>query len=183
MRIRLGRRRAICVFTVLLASLSQQAAFGQKLTSLSGTVSDPSGAVVPNAALTVTNGETGFTQSTVSDSAGRYGYPQMPSGKYKLSAKAPGFAEEVMSNVELRVGTATTVNVTFSKVGATSETISVVADAVQVNTSDATIGNAISSQAIVELPSFARNVASLLQFQPGVTTNGQVNGGKSDQRT
>ena len=51
----------------------------------------------------------------------------------------------------------------------------------QVNTSDATLGNAISSQAIVDLPSYGRNVASLLQFEPGVTTGGQVNGGKSDQ--
>jgi hypothetical protein len=181
MRTWFRRYRAISVSTVFLAMVLQHAAFGQTLTSLSGTVSDPSGAVVPNATLAVTNIETGFTQNSTSDGAGRYGYPQLPTGKYKLSAKATGFPEEVRSNIELLVGTATTVNIAFTKVGSTSETISVVADAVQVNTSDATIGNAISSQAIVELPSFARNVASLLQFEPGVTTNGQVNGGKSDQ--
>ena len=155
MRTRFPRFNAISVFTVVLTLLLQQAVFGQTLTSLSGTVSDPSGAVVPNAGITATNTETGFTQNSTSDAAGRYGYPQMPTGKYKLSAKAPGFAEEVLSNIELLVGTATTVNITFTKVGATSETVSVVADAIQVNTSDATIGNAISSQAIVELPSFA----------------------------
>ena len=137
--------------------------------------------MVPNAAVTLTNIQTGLAPSTISDSAGRYNFPQLPSGAWTLSARAPGFAEQVVNDVQLQVGTATTINVAFTKVGATSETVTVSAEAVQVNTSDATLGNAITTQAIVELPSFARNVAALLQFEPGVTTNGQVNGGKSDQ--
>jgi hypothetical protein len=143
-------------------------------------VTDPSGAVVLGADIVLTNTNTGLAQKATSDKAGRYDFPQIPNGIYKLAAKAGGFNEEVVSGIEILVGTATTVNVVL-KVGAATETISVTAEAAQVNTSDATLGNAIGSQAIVELPSYARNVASLLQFEPGVTTNGQVNGGKSDQ--
>ncbi len=173
-----GLFKAVGVFTAVLFT---QAVFGQTVSSLSGTVSDPSGAVVPAAALTLTNTRTGLALNTVSDGAGRYGYPQVPSGSYKLAAKATGFAEELINSIEIPVGTATTVNVTFSKVGSATETISITAEADQVNTTDATLGNAIGTQAIVELPSFGRNVAALLQFEPGVTTGGQVNGGKSDQ--
>ena len=174
-------RNARNTYFLSLSLLLTGSLFAQTTSSLGGTVSDPSGAVVPGAAVVLTNLGTGLVENTVSDKAGRYNYPQLPTGKYKLAARAQGFNEEVVNNIELLVGTATTVNVAFLKVGSTSETISVVAEGVQVNTSDATLGNAINSQAIVELPSYARNVAALLQFEPGVTTNGQVNGGKSDQ--
>ncbi len=177
----LNRFRSLNVIGVFGLALLGQALFGQTVSSLSGTVSDPSGAVVPATSLALTNTQTGANINTTADAAGRYSYAQVNPGLYKLSAKAPGFAEEIVSGIEIVVGTATTVNVKFSKVGATSETVSVTAEAAQVNTSDATLGNAITTQAIIEVPSYARNVAALLQFEPGVTTGGQVNGGKSDQ--
>jgi len=156
-------------------------AFGQSGSSLSGIVSDPTGAVIPAASLTLTNVATGVEQSTKADNAGRYNYPSVQPGMYRLSAKHPGFSDVLVNNIELLVSTATTVNVTFEKVGATATTVSVEASAVQVNTQDATIGNAINTQQILEIPSYLRNVAALLQFQPGVNTSGNVNGGKSDQ--
>ncbi|HVO99880.1 MAG TPA: carboxypeptidase-like regulatory domain-containing protein [Bryobacteraceae bacterium] len=156
-------------------------AFGQAGSSLSGVVSDPSGAVIPAASLTLTNIATGVEQTTQADSGGRYNYPSVAPGMYKLIAKHPGFSDVIVNNIELLVSTATTVNVTFEKVGSTTTTIAVEANAVQVNTQDATIGNAINTQQILEIPSYLRNVAALLQFQPGVNTSGNVNGGKSDQ--
>src|SRR3984957_5662378 len=176
-------------------SLAAALVFGQSGSSLSGVVSDPTGAVIPAATLTLINVQTGGEQSTVADGAGRYNYPAVSPGKYKLTAKHPGFSDVIVNNIELLVSTATTVNVTFEKVGSTSTTVSVEASAVQVNTQDATLGNAINTQQIIELPSYGRNVAALLMFQPGVTpgvqnadgsmstTNGggNVNGGKSDQ--
>jgi len=164
-----------CLF-LLTASM-----FGQSGTSLSGTVSDPTGAVISNAKLTLTNTATGVKQNTEADSRGRYNFPQASPGPYKLSAIHPGFAEVIVNSIELQVATATTVNVTFEKLGATTTVVSVEAAAEQINTQDATIGNTIDTLQIQELPSYARNVAALLQFEPGVTTNGQVNGGKSDQ--
>ncbi len=167
---------SIFVSLLIAASLSAQSS-----TSLSGTVSDPTGAVISGANLVVTNTATGVSQTTVADSGGRYNYPQLSPGVYKLIASHPGFTETIVQNIELQVSTATTINVKFDKVGSTSTVISVEAESGQVNTQDATLGNAINTFQIVELPSFARNVAALLQFEPGVTTNGQVNGGKADQ--
>ena len=156
-------------------------AFSQAGSSLSGVVSDPTGAVIPAASLTLTNVATGGEQSTTADAGGRYNYPSVSPGTYRLTAKHPGFNDVIVNNIALLVSTATTVNVTFEKVGSTTTTVAVEASAVQVNTQDATIGNAINSQQILEVPSYLRNVAALLQFEPGVNTSGNVNGGKSDQ--
>ena len=173
--------------------------FGQTA-SLSGTVSDPSGAVIPSAVVTVVNTETGLQREDKSDSQGRYTMDALPPGTYKLTAKAAGFADTTVNGVRLFVNQPATVAVVFEKVGSTSTTVAVEAYAAQLNTQDASLGNAIVQQTIVELPSFARNVANLLQFQPGVTNfgtnnsqvsnnnpttiddrNGSVNGGRSDQ--
>src|SRR5271165_6243427 len=167
-------------------------AFSQAGSSLSGVVTDPTGAVIPAATLTLKNVATGTEQTTPADSGGRYNYPSVTPGFYRLTAKHPGFNDVVVNNIELLVSTATTVNVVFEKVGTTTTTVAVEASAVQVNTQDATLGNAINTQQIIDLPSYGRNVAALLMFQPGVTPGvqnpdgtisggGNVNGGKSDQ--
>ncbi|HUI55004.1 MAG TPA: carboxypeptidase regulatory-like domain-containing protein [Bryobacteraceae bacterium] len=159
-----------------------------QMTGLTGTVFDPTGAAVPNAAITVINVKTGAQRATTSDSQGRYALNELRPGTYRLTAKAPGFAEQIVDNIELLVNQPSTVSVTFEKLGATSTTVEVSASATQINTVDATLGNAITSTAIVELPSFARNVANLLSLEPGVAyfggsddRNGAVNGGRSDQ--
>ena len=119
----------------------------------------------------------------------------MPPGTYSLTAQAPGFNDATIQRIELLVNTPATVNVRFERVGSTSTSVMVEAAAAQLNTTDASLGNVITSNAIVELPSFARNVANLLSFQPGVAffgipnsstgvpddRNGSVNGGRSDQ--
>src|SRR5579885_2784362 len=166
-------------------------------TSLTGTVSDPSGAVIPSATITIVNAETGLQRTAVADSQGRYTFSLVPPGTYKLTAKAPGFADVVIDKVELLVSQPGTVPIQFQKLGATTTTVEVEAAAAQVNTTDASLGNAINNNAILEVPMFARNVAGLLALQPGVTSfssfgtqtvgqlpgsrEGSVNGGKSDQ--
>ena len=177
---------------VFLLTLLAVSLFGQT-TSITGTVADPSGAVIPNASVTITNTATGAQRTTVADSQGRYTISQVTPGTYRLVAKASGFADAAIANLELLVNQPATVPITFEKVGSTMQTVEVEAAAEQVNTTDASIGNAISSQAIIEMPMFARNVAGLLAFQPGVTSfgsfgaqnldfrSGSVNGGKSDQ--
>ncbi len=165
--------------------------FSQALTSLSGTVADPTGALVPGASVRIVNAATGQSREVRSDSQGRYAFPQILPGTYSVSAKAPGFAELTVPRVEALVNTPVTLALEFQKLGAQAESVTVDASAAQVNTTDASLGNAIGSQAILELPFYARNVAGLLQYQPGVTSfgtdagdddrNGSVNGGKSDQ--
>jgi hypothetical protein len=171
--------------------------FGQT-TSLNGTVADPSGSIIPNAAITIVHNQTGVQRSTTADSQGRYTFAQLAPGNYRLTAKAPGFTDVEMDNLELQVNAPATIPIVFSKIGSTTTTVQVEAAATQVNTTDASLGNVIETQAIVELPMYARNIVGLLASQPGVTifgsagqgangTNnldsrsGSVNGGKSDQ--
>jgi hypothetical protein len=168
--------------------------FGQALSSVSGTVADPTGAVIANAKVVLANADTGAQRSTLSDSQGRYSFSQVQPGTYRLTAQASGFSDVKVDEVRLLVNNPSTVNLTFEKVGSISSTVSVVAESSQVNTTDATIGNAVGGKAITQLPFEGRNVVGLLSIQPGVVylgepnpgslndyRSGAVNGGKSDQ--
>ena len=177
--------RVSCLCLLLGASLFLLA---QAFTSLTGTVTDPTGAVIPSAKIVITNTETGAERDATSDTAGRYTFVQVVPGNYKLTAKASGFTDVIVGNIQLAVNSPATVPVTFEKVGAVSQTIAVEATAVQINTQDASLGNAIGNSLVMTFPSFARNVTTLLYNQPGVTNfganddrDGAVNGGKSDQ--
>ncbi len=163
--------------------------WGQAVSSLSGVVTDSSGAVVPGATIRIENLSQGLSRETKTDQAGRYALTQVPPGTYKLTGSAGGFADAVVNEVILRVNLPTTLPLTL-EIGKVSETVAVSAEAMQVNTTDASIGNAIGTNTILELPLNARNIVGLLALQPGVvfTTegdtndrNGAVNGGKSDQ--
>lgn len=177
-----------------LSLLAAAIAFGQASSSLSGTVTDPTGAVVPSATLTITNTATGVSRETASDPQGRYSFAQLAPGAYRMTAKAAGFTDVVVNDIRLLVNTPATLPVTFEKVGAVTTAIAVSAEGTQLNTVDASMGNAISERPILQLPFEARNVVGLLSLQPGVTfigepvpgvtadfRQGAVNGGKSDQ--
>ena len=182
---------------IALAVWSSLGLFAQS-TSLTGTVSDPSGAVIPGASITIQNLATGATREITADARGAYTIQQIVPGTYKLTAKAAGFADVVIEHIELLVNQPSTVPITFEKLGTTTTSVQVEAAAAQVNTTDASLGNAINNNAIIEMPMYGRNVAGLLAFQPGVTSfgsfgaaagqpgsedyrSGAVDGGKSDQ--
>lgn len=180
--------------SLLIVSIFAATLFGQGLSSVSGIVKDPSGAVVPAAKISLTNSDTGATRTGVSDSAGRYQFSQVMPGTYQLAAQAPGFSELNLTNVQLLVNTPSTVDLVFEKVGTVASAVSVTAEAAQVNTEDASIGNAVAGVIVDELPFESRNVVGLLAVQPGVTylgepnpgalndpRSGAVDGGKSDQ--
>jgi hypothetical protein len=186
-----------CLLVTTLVVFLAGSLFGQT-TSLNGTVTDPSGSVIPNAAITIVNAETGVQRATTSDNQGRYSMQQLTPGNYKLSAKAPGFTDVELDKIELLVNAPATVPITFAKLGSTTTTVQVEAAATQVNTTDASLGNVITTEAITELPMYARNIVGLLAAQPGVTLfgasgqgangsnnldarSGSVNGGKADQ--
>jgi hypothetical protein len=171
----------IAGLSVLLLILLTPFLFGQAFTSVTGVVTDPSGGVVPGATITIVNTQTGGQREAVSNETGAYTISQVLPGTYVLTAKKAGFTTAEIKDVRLQVNTPATLNVKFEKVGGVSETVTVSAAAEMVNTTDATLGNAIAGSAIVQLPSYARNITGLLLLQPGVTGDGQVNGGKSDQ--
>ena len=175
----------------LVASVS----FGQS-SGLSGVVSDDSGGVVPDAAIDVMNESNGFQRSVESNEEGIYTFAQLPPGSYSLSATRDGFAPVIIEGISLLVNTNVSLPVVFGTVAAVEETVTVSASAAQLNTTDASVGNAFGTKPIQQLPLNARNPAGLLSLQAGVTflsadpldsrnagdiRNGSVNGAQSDQ--
>ncbi len=179
------------IYLVVLLLAFSPLAHAQSTSSLTGVVTDSSGAVVPGAVIIVVNSETNQKRTANTDSQGRYSFPQMQPSVYQVTASATGFSEVVVRDVHLLVSNPSTVDIRF-EVGAVLQSVAVSTDTVQVNTQDATIGNAVGTRPILELPFDARNVVGLLSIQPGVTffgdpsqrddyRSGSVNGGKSDQ--
>ena len=140
----------LCSVTPLIAQIDRG--------TIEGLVKDPSGAVIPGATIVLEKVDTGVKREDQSDPAGRYSFVQVQPGTYRVTARAAGFADLILNNVQLLVNTPLTLPITFEKVGAVSETVSVSAESVQVNTTDASIGNAIGNKAIVQFPLNARNI-------------------------
>jgi len=143
------------------------AAHAQAVTSLAGTVTDPSGAAIPHATLTLINEDNSNQRAIVSDAQGRYAFQQVQPGRYHLEAKAAGFSDMIINNLRLLVNSPATVPVVFEKVGTVETTVAVTGEVVPINTADASIGNAIGDKVITQLPFEARNVVGLLALQPG----------------
>ncbi|MGC4049387.1 MAG: carboxypeptidase-like regulatory domain-containing protein [Paludibaculum sp.] len=163
--------------------------WGQATSQVSGVITDSSGAVVPNAVADLENIDTSAKRSATSDASGSYSFLQVTPGKYRITVKANGFRTATVNGVQLLVNNPATVNVKL-EVGQITETVAVIAETENLNTIDASIGNAIANKPIVQLPLNARNIVGLLALQPGVvftkeddtdSRNGAVNGGKSDQ--
>jgi hypothetical protein len=163
---------ALALAAVLVASpagLAGVAAFAQSDNgSIVGTVTDTSGALVPNAAVTVTNTENGQTFAAKSNASGEFQVFAVPRGNYKAEITAPGFQSQV---VNFAVTVTSTQTLTFKLVpGAISTTVDVSANAAPlVNTTDATIGAVISGQQVTDLPLNGRNFTGLALLTPGVT--------------
>jgi hypothetical protein len=182
---------ALATIAALLCSVAVRA---QDTTSLSGIVTDPQGKVISGATVTITNTATGRARETKTSDEGAYVFNQLAPGIYSVRVEAKGFKINLQDNVQLLVATPKTVNMQL-EVGNVSETVTVTGGEVQINRTDATIGNTFSQTQIRQLPLEGRNVAGLLSLQPGVTfignvnqdggttdyRNGSVNGGKSDQ--
>jgi hypothetical protein len=164
----------------LLISLAPTTVFGQATTSLRGTITDPQGAAIDTATVTLQNGQVGLRRNVLTDATGAYQFVQVPPGLYSLSIEKPGFASLTKSNVELLVNTPTTLDATM-QIANVSETVNVEADVVKINTVDASIGNSFNQTQVRQLPLQTRNVVELLSLQPGVTQSGEVLGSRRDQ--
>ncbi|MBY0504877.1 MAG: carboxypeptidase-like regulatory domain-containing protein [Bryobacteraceae bacterium] len=171
-------KHASLVHRALLALLLSLPAFGQS-SSLKGEVTDGQGAAVPEVVVTITNLDTAATRKTVSTATGSYVFLQVPPGPYKLEAQRPGF-RTLTQQVRLQIDVPSTVNLAL-EVGQVNETINVSEEAIAINTTNATVGNAFTEVQVRQLPLQTRNVVELLSLQPGVTANGEVLGAKRDQ--
>ena len=148
--------------SVFLLILLTPALFGQATTTLTGVVTDPTGGVVPGATITIINAQTGVQREALSNEVGKYTFSQIPPGTWQLTAKMSGFTTTEIKDIRLQVNSPATINVRFEKVGGVTDTVTVTAAATLVNTTDASLGNAIAGSAILQLPSYARNVVNLL---------------------
>jgi len=132
-----------------------------------GTCVDPSGAVVPNVAVTAKNVNTGAHFEAATNATGNYVFPILPIGAYELSVSAAGFETIVRSGIVLQVGDRTRVDFTL-KVGSTTQKIDVVGAAPLVQTDTSGLGEVVENQRITDLPLNSRNVLTLETLVPGV---------------
>ena len=156
-----------CLLVVLLLSpslLCAQAYFG----TVSGELTDASGAVVQGASVMLSDEEKGFNFITTSDSSGRYLFRSVAPGFYSITAEAKGFAKSTSAPFKVDVNQNATTNLTL-KVGAQSQTIEVGARAQTIQTEDAETGQVVNRRFINDLPLIDRSVASLTSLAPGVT--------------
>ena len=118
-------RKGLCSRVVVILLLAASVAFAQVTTgTISGTVTDATGAVVPGAEVTVKNVDTGITRIMTTDERGRYTAPQLPPGNYEVSTSIAGFQTGVRSGITLTLGREAVVNFTL-QVGSVTETVEV----------------------------------------------------------
>lgn len=174
--------RALKSFAVLIFAtvISTSIAHSQATASLRGTITDPSGAVIPDATVSLKSAENGSSRRTVTDINGEYSFPQVAPGDYNLIAEKSGFATITNGHVKLLVNTPETLDLKMS-LSTAGEIVNVASEASQVNTTDASVGNPFSETQVRQLPLQTRNVVELLSLQPGVTTSGEVLGSRRDQ--
>ena len=142
---------------------------------INGLVSDPSGAVIPGAKVTVVNHATGVSQSTITTSAGLYSFVSLNPGSYQVSASLQGFETTSHDKVTVSVDQVTAVNIAL-KVGSVSEVVTVASSVDLVDTNNSTVGQLIGAETIDRVPLFSRNVYDLVQLSAGVTpSNGSPN--------
>ena len=143
-------------------------AFGQEATIL-GTVTDPSGSVVPNVKIRITHVETNEVRNIVTNDTGQYVAADLAVGHYNVSAQASGFKMEEHKNVVLSVADRARVDFQM-QIGSASETVSVEANAVRVQTDTGEVSSVVTGQQISQLATNGRNVFALEALTPGASS-------------
>jgi hypothetical protein len=179
------RRPVSAIFAALLLvfmTLSTTFAFSQATSTgtVTGVVTDPSGAVVAGATITLTDTTVGTKRATVTNEHGQYVLINVPPATYNISSTMAGFEKDEIQSMDVSVGTQTTANFKMV-VGSMNTTVEVQAAASDLQTINATIGDTVNPLMMQSLPSVARDVTSFATLQPGVTPGGSVGGTVTDQ--
>ena len=162
----------------LLLTLFATALLGQEITgNISGTVTDPSGSVIPSATVTATNTGTGAARTTQATSAGVFFLNNLPVGNYKLSIESTGFKRYEATNIRLDVNDRLNFAIKM-EIGAVSEAVEVSAASVQLQTETAEVSNLIGAAQTQALPLNGRVFSQLVELVPGVVSDsGRIGGG------
>ncbi len=160
---------SLCALTLAFSPVIERV-YGQAGTaSVSGRVTDTSGAAIPSASVVVKNTGTSATESTTSDAEGRYAVPELGIGSYEIQVSKTGFQTSVRTGITLSVGAAPVIDVQLM-VGQASQTVTVSAETAQVETSNASVSSLVNSTQMRELPLNGRNFEQLILLAPGVST-------------
>ena len=163
--------RLIGVFAVA-SFMFLQLSLAQKTTGdIHGTVTDQTGASIPGCELTLTDQATGSARKTTSDAQGDFTFLQLPVGNYTLTGAKQGFKTLSQKNVEVHVATVTTTALRL-EVGAATETVTVEAAALTLNTENGEVGNVMLSDQVSQLPLNGRNFIELTTLMPGTAVGG-----------
>lgn len=189
------RQLKTSLLTLLLLLAPAAFAQGERAT-VTGTVTDSSGAIIPDAAVAIRNTETNVTTRTTTNSAGLFYAPALPPGLYDVTTNKQGFRPSRLSELRLTVGLTATVNVTL-EIGTVTDTVEVTATAVQLEAQTSGLGKVVEQRRVVELPLLGRNPLALAATAPGViptsgqrgtgqdivgvSTTAQINGGLAQQ--
>src|SRR5579863_3142152 len=165
----------ICLLIAITSAACGQAGRG----SISGLVTDATGAIVPGTKVVAQSQATGLKLSTVSTAAGLYSFVSLAPGSYQVTASAKGFETLVEKNVAVTVDQVATINLTL-KVGNVSEVVTVNGATALVEASNSTVGQLLTADTIDRVPLLTRNVFDLIQLSTGVTpANGAPNSSSS----
>jgi outer membrane receptor protein involved in Fe transport len=165
----MGLLTLLALFALLLASAGQLHAQLSTATMF-GTVTDPAGAAIPKANITITQTDTGFVRSVVTDDAGSYRADFLPTGPYIVTVEASGFKKLERQGLTLTVTEEARLDLALT-MGGSEQTIEVRADIPLLNTGNSTLGHTVSNVEIDNLPLVDRNVYALLDLTPGVQNN------------
>jgi hypothetical protein len=163
----LGCRFGRLAIGLLILLVLPLLAHGQEATIL-GTVTDPSGGVVPNVKITISNSQTGAVRTLATNDVGQYVVPDLPIGKYSVKAEAPGFKVQESRGVMLNVNDRTRVDFQM-EVGATVETVSVEANTLTVQTDSSEQSSLVTGTQITELATNGRTLYSYVVLTPGAS--------------
>ena len=191
------KSRNICVLLFLACLLGFQSLKAQTAGTgaLTGTIKDPSGAVVPSATITLTSADTGAVRTTMTAADGSYRFSLLPVGSYRVKIEAMGFKPLEIPSVTVAVTETAELDRNL-EVGAQAQTVTVEGEVVAVQTENSTLGTVANAQVVAGLPLNTRNYTNLLAMSAGVSanvsnattigkgaTNMAVNGGATGQNT
>jgi len=159
-------------FLFLLLCLIPAASYAQNATIV-GTVTDPSGAVMPNVNVTVANSATGWTKTYPTNDSGQYVAPDIQIGRYNVKAESSGFKVSEQKDVVVQVGDRLRIDFQM-KVGTSSETVTVEANPIAIQADSGELSNVITSQQVSQIAVNGRSIYQLAQLTPGASS--QING-------
>lgn len=166
--VRTMRRVAYLGLFAFLLAMFTTSAYAQEATIV-GTVTDPTGAAVPNASITITNNDTGVKRTLPTNGDGQYVAPDLHIGRYTVSASASGFKLSEQSGITLDVGDRTRVDFKLL-VGSAQEQVTVEANAVAVQTDSNEVSNVITGQQVTQLATNGRSLYELFALAPGAVS-------------